>query len=139
MIESLLSRLEKVRSTGQHKWLACCPAHDDRSPSLSVRLADDDKILLHCFAGCAVNEIVSAIGLSLADLMPQNPQGYDRTRVRPPRFNKSETFDIILHEAIILRIAVQELLTGKTLSDADIRRVSKAEGLLDGIARECRR
>jgi len=33
-------------------WMARCPAHDDREPSLSIRDADDSKVLVHCHAGC---------------------------------------------------------------------------------------
>ncbi|MCV5231644.1 CHC2 zinc finger domain-containing protein, partial [Escherichia coli] len=47
----LLERLAGVRLVGAGRWMACCPAHPDRSPSLSIRVLDD-KILLHCFAGC---------------------------------------------------------------------------------------
>lgn len=37
-----------------------CPAHDDSSPSLSVRLGDT-AILFHCFAGCTVAEVMKAL------------------------------------------------------------------------------
>ena len=33
-------------------WTARCPAHDDRTPSLSIRDADDNKVLVRCHAGC---------------------------------------------------------------------------------------
>lgn len=54
-----LTRLRKVR-TG---WTACCPAHEDRSPSLSVGLGLDGKVLLHCFSGCSYEQITAALGL----------------------------------------------------------------------------
>jgi hypothetical protein len=38
-----------------------CPAHEDRSPSLSWRLADDGRALVHCFSGCDFEAIVEAI------------------------------------------------------------------------------
>jgi hypothetical protein len=47
-------------------WTARCPAHDDRNPSLSIRDADDGKVLVHCFAGCdqrSVIEELKALGL----------------------------------------------------------------------------
>ena len=37
-----------------------CPAHDDGSPSLSVRLGDS-AILFHCFAGCTALEVLKAL------------------------------------------------------------------------------
>jgi len=35
-IDHIVSRLERVRRTGPDSWVACCPAHEDRHPSLSV-------------------------------------------------------------------------------------------------------
>jgi putative DNA primase/helicase len=51
-------------------WSARCPAHDDRSPSLSIDEGDDGRALLHCHAGCKVDAICSAVGLRVLDLMP---------------------------------------------------------------------
>lgn len=137
-IDLLLDKLEGVRKNGANKWLCKCPSHTDRSPSLGIKLLDDDKILIKCFAGCSASEIVSSIGLTLADLMPPQPQGYDRTKTRVPRFNKSEMFDRLVHESIILSLAVRQLLNGKGLSDIDKQSVIKAENLINELAREIR-
>ncbi len=51
-------------------WSAGCPAHDDRSPSLSVAEGDDGRALVKCHAGCKVEAICMAVGLSVVDLMP---------------------------------------------------------------------
>ena len=48
-IEDFLTRLDGVKRTGRG-WQAKCPAHDDRSPSLSIR-EGELGVLLHCFAG----------------------------------------------------------------------------------------
>jgi hypothetical protein len=62
----LLSALGAVRQGSQ--WVAKCPAHDDDHPSLSIT-EKDGRILLHDFAkGCAVEDIVAAIGWELRDL-----------------------------------------------------------------------
>lgn len=42
-------------------WAARCPAHDDRTPSLSIRSTDDGKVLVHCHAGCGQEQVVSAL------------------------------------------------------------------------------
>jgi putative DNA primase/helicase len=52
-----------------------CPNRDghtngDADPSASVRLGDDGRLLVHCHAGCTTEQIVGAIGWTLADLMP---------------------------------------------------------------------
>jgi DNA primase len=53
-VAALLDRLEGVRACGPGRWVARCPAHEDRSPSLSIRKKDDGTTLLHCFSGCEV-------------------------------------------------------------------------------------
>ncbi|MBN2566029.1 MAG: hypothetical protein JXB46_10005, partial [Candidatus Eisenbacteria bacterium] len=50
-----------------------CPAHDDHKPSLSVTEGDDGRVLLTCHAGCTPEDIVAALGLTMADLF--NPNG----------------------------------------------------------------
>lgn len=42
-------------------YMACCPAHEDRSPSLSVRDADDGRVLVHCHAGCSQDAVIEAL------------------------------------------------------------------------------
>ena len=62
MIDNVLSRLEKVRSSGSDKWQALCPAHEDSSPSLSITLTPE-RVLFYCHAGCEYSEILSALSL----------------------------------------------------------------------------
>lgn len=76
-LDELLNRLEGVRRRGDTA-IARCPAHKDRSPSLSLRLAGD-KILLCCHAGCATSDICEAVGIKLYDLFEKS----DRA-VEPP-------------------------------------------------------
>ena len=67
-ITSFLSRLNGVKRSG-NGYVACCPAHDDKNPSLSVNLSDDGKkILINCFAGCADADILGRLGLKMSDL-----------------------------------------------------------------------
>ncbi len=73
-IEDILSRFEGVEQSGPDNWMARCPAHGDENPSLSITLKPDGKILMHCFTGCTVEEICSAVGLKLSDLMPERPK-----------------------------------------------------------------
>jgi len=66
-VEVLLARLEGVRPAGPRSWVARCPAHDDRDPSLSVSVKEG-RVLLHCFAGCAPDAVLGAVGLTWRDL-----------------------------------------------------------------------
>lgn len=60
--EEVAQRLDAKRSG--KGWIARCPAHDDRSPSLSVGEASDGRLLLFCHAGCEFLDILAAIGIS---------------------------------------------------------------------------
>ena len=68
-LRRVLARLPEARQQGK-SWLARCPAHDDKNPSLSIAAGDDGRVLLHCFAGCPVDAIAAALQLTLADLAP---------------------------------------------------------------------
>lgn len=72
-IERLLPRLDLVKPMGDARWLARCPSHVDKRPSLNVRELDDGTLLLKCRSGCGAGEIVSALGLQLRDLFPPKP------------------------------------------------------------------
>jgi hypothetical protein len=65
-LNDLLGRLDGVKPR-RDGWQARCPAHGDRTPSLSINVRDE-RILVNCFAGCRPEAVVSAIGLSMADL-----------------------------------------------------------------------
>jgi hypothetical protein len=69
ILEQVLSRLKGVR-TSTRGWRACCPAHADRKPSLSIGLGEHGQVLLKCFAGCTLERIVEAMGLTVTDLFP---------------------------------------------------------------------
>lgn len=65
-VEEVLGRLHGVRRSGSG-WMARCPAHADRSPSLSIREAGG-RILIHCFAGCSIEAVCDALQIKLRDL-----------------------------------------------------------------------
>jgi len=48
--------------------MACCPAHTDKNPSLSIKETQDGDVLLHCFSGCGVDDVLAALGLEMSDL-----------------------------------------------------------------------
>ena len=52
-------------------WMACCPAHDDQNPSLSISEGKDGRVLLNCFAGCSNDSVLAALGLTESDLFPE--------------------------------------------------------------------
>jgi hypothetical protein len=90
-IQGVLSRLSDVRKSGTG-WSARCPAHEDRSASLSVAVGDDGRVLLHCHAGCEPAAVARALGLELADLFPACEHAAGNGRRPSPR-RAAATYD----------------------------------------------
>ena len=65
--DEVLAHFPHVRRSGAG-WQARCPAHEDRTPSLTISEGDDGRTLVHCHAGCTTEDIVAAVGLTLRDL-----------------------------------------------------------------------
>ena len=134
-IDNLLSLLEGVRRTGTGTWLARCPAHADKSPSLSVRDADD-KVLIHCHAGCTAHDVVAAVGLELTDLFPPRPA--DPAHAGKPErrpFPAADILRAIAFEALVVGCAASAMLAGEAFSQVDRDRlmlaVSRIQSALD--------
>src|SRR4051812_25822106 len=76
--EAILARLRdvtegrgaKVRQSGG-RWQCCCPAHDDRRPSLVVKVGHDGALVAACLSqGCSFAEIAAALGTDRRDWFP---------------------------------------------------------------------
>lgn len=104
-IDKVLSSLESVKKTAPDKWIARCPAHDDRRPSLSIREAEDGKVLLKCWSGCGAGEIVNALGLSLADLFPGDRYSVTNTGPMRKPFGYRDALTII-DAVLVLHLAI---------------------------------
>jgi len=90
-IDAVLAALESngfkpKRSGGE--WKARCPAHDDRSPSLSIGEGDDGRALINCHAGCDATDVVASLGLEMRDLMP--PRDGRRVDLAPTPAKRKE-------------------------------------------------
>ena len=132
-VELLLSRLEHVRANRNGTWVARCPAHDDRSPSLSIATGDDGKVLLHCFAGCGAVDVVEAVGLELSSLFPEP---HDWKGQRRSRVDYKALVNLLQHEITVLIIAAQKVRAGETLTDDDqetLERVCKSLERLNNV------
>jgi DNA primase len=138
MLDDFLARLDGVKRTGDDKYIARCPAHDDRSPSLSIKEVDD-RILIHCHAGCDALSIVEAVGLELSDLFDDHEHDH---RTAPLKRGRKRTdykraFMFAKHEASVIACAASDLAQGKALSDKDRERLTRAINNLRRIEEGC--
>lgn len=127
----LLSRLEGVTATGKG-WRARCPAHDGKSASLSIAEGDSGTLLVHCFAGCTVHDVLGAVGLQVGDLFVRRDlksmTPAERSQLRQaallPKWRAA--LEVLGLEADVLLIAGNQLADNRPLNDADLTRVRVA-------------
>ena len=76
-------------------WVAQCPAHDDRNPSMSLGTGKDGRALIHCHAGCSIVDILNALelptGAIFADWDPYKTSSGTITSLRAWRQAKAKT------------------------------------------------
>lgn len=122
MIDEILSRLEKIKRTGRGNWLACCPAHDDRSPSLTIHESETGKIVVRCHAECSFEEIVNAVGLGWEPWFPPKQDGDFSSAIRRP-FPAGDVLEALAAEAMIVTTAACNLGNGFELTHGDHARL----------------
>ena len=84
-LQDVLAKLPSAKKNGTG-YQACCPAHDDKNPSLSVT-EKHGTVLLHCHAGCKYEAIVRALGL------------WETSPQKPPKIEKQEVAAYGYHDA----------------------------------------
>jgi 5S rRNA maturation endonuclease (ribonuclease M5) len=92
--EVVLPKLEGVRHSGG-TYMAHCPAHEDRTPSLSVTTGRDHPVVLNCHAGCSRDAILSALGLSWSDLCAPRDEQDARRGEWTPRGEAVAVYDYV--------------------------------------------
>ena len=132
---ALIDRLEGVKETGPSRWIARCPSHEDRSPSLSVRLADGDTWLVHCFAGCASTDVITALGLKFSDLFPDRPDHY-KAPVRS-RIPASDVLAALDHEIQTAAIIITDVLEVRSVDEPTWRRLAQAVARIGSARAAC--
>ena len=123
-VDDLLSRLDKVKKTGNGKWSACCPAHQDKSPSLRITEKPDELILIHCFAECENFDILAAVDMEFSDLFPEKLADHIKPLRKP--FPAADVLEALANETLIVYIAAKRLANGESLSIAELDRLRLA-------------
>ncbi len=94
-VRLFLTALENVREDADG-WNAKCPAHPDDKNSLHVAEAEDGRVLLHCHAGCRVEQIVHKAGRSMSDLFPRKDGATPRrSTFRPANETPEAVYDYV--------------------------------------------
>lgn len=78
VVIAALDRLQCKPRRMREGYRALCPAHRDVRPSLSIT-SSDDRVLLHCFAGCRFDDLVLQLGIAKRELFSPS----SRTATRP--------------------------------------------------------
>ncbi len=130
-VENLLNNLQKVKKVGPDKWIARCPAHDDKNPSLSIK-DSGGTVLLKCWsAGCGAMDIVGALGLDPSELFPPNDGSWQPDQKRHAGFAKFTAMDglrCLSHEGGLISIMAADMAEGKVLSIKERERLEVACG-----------
>ncbi len=119
----LLSRLDKVRRSGNGRWMCKCPSHEDKTASMSVRELDDGRVLVHCFAGCSVHDVIGAVGLDMQDLFP--PSLGDGQHSRPAErrpFPATDVLRALALESKIVALVARRIKNNEPVSSQDYER-----------------
>ena len=124
--DRILPLLDKVKAKGCNSWIACCPAHDDKNPSLAIT-EKESVVLLHCFSHqCDVSDIVHAVGLELSDLFPDQIKVEGGRPIRKKRFPAEAILEALAEELAITEIGLAVLANGGTLNEKAQARMKKA-------------
>lgn len=124
-VDNLLSRLEGVRQTKPGSWVARCPAHEDRSPSLSITESDDGRVLIYDHAGCGAAEVLSAVGMEFGDLYPDSGH---RHKPRRQKHHPASVLKALNGDAMFMLFCSDELRKGNALSDSTMDELAVVNG-----------
>jgi hypothetical protein len=122
LIEDILSRLDKVRRTGPNNWIACCPAHEDSSPSFTIGVGDTGNVIAKCFSQCSIEEIVNAVGLGWEPWYPPKPKTDFVPSVRRP-FPAADVLEALSLETMVVAVTAGDIATGAHVSEKDLARM----------------
>lgn len=135
-VEKLLSRLERVRRTGQGRWVASSPTRLDRHPSLGIRELDDGRVLVHDFGGDDVGDVLAAVGLDLHDLYPAEP-GNAKAPTRRP-FSASDLLELMAFECSVAVVICSDKLGAGAITEGNFERLLVATRRLADALEVCR-
>ena len=126
-VELVLARLKGVL-TSNRGWRAECPSCGGRSKKLAVAEATNGSVLLKCFGSCHANQVLNAIGLTLAHLYPPRVSDDSREgRLASRRALREAGWNPAIHvlarEAFVVAAAGFDVARGQELTAEDLARL----------------
>ena len=97
---AIAHRCPQARQHGD-QWQACCPAHDDHTPSLSITPAAD-KVLVYCHAQCPLDAILAALGLTRRDLFVHGVTHSNGHRRIVTTYDYVDADGVLVHQTVRL-------------------------------------
>lgn len=136
-IDAILPRLAGVKKRGKAKWVAQCPAHGDKTPSLSILESDNGNVVLHCFGGCSVHAVLDAVGLEIWQLFREGlERDYEPARPRGAHAHAAGDLLGMMAEASVFVMAAAECVEeGKPLNEYARARLQSSVDMLRGAVR----
>jgi hypothetical protein len=139
-IDVVLDRLasHRVRPNGTDRWRACCPGHAGSNPSaLSIGVGAEGQVLLRCWSGCEVDQVIGALGLELGDLFPPRESSAGKP-ARRRLITASQALDLLDAEMTFAVVCASDLSHGQALDDATRDRLLLAAARVTMLRTEAR-
>ena len=150
-MHEIISLLDDPKHTGDNEYQARCPAHEDKNPSLSIGVGENDKILLKCHAGCSVESIMQALELPMSALFPPQTKRENSVSHVPsaPRTEKNKGVKRIIYDyrsedgALLFQVVRSDSANGKSFyqqapdpqKPGDYKRNAEGKLTMDGVRR----
>lgn len=139
-IDIVLDRLGsyRLRPNGADRWRACCPGHAGSNPSaLSIGVGAEGQVLLRCWSGCEVEQIVGALGLDLTDLFSPRENGAGRPQ-RRRLITAGQALDLLEAEMTLAVVCAADLARGEPLEPGMHDRLLKSAARVTMLRQEAR-
>ena len=120
-LEPILQRLEKVKRIKSGVFKACCPAHDDKTPSLEIKDAGD-KALMICRAGCTFDEIRAMIGMDKHEFFADGKA----PKQAAPGVSTRDVAEAVSFELAVAYVVACDRAKGRQITPQDLQREQQA-------------
>lgn len=130
-LNHILTLTRAKPNQGGNGWKGHCPAHSDKSPSLSISQGADTRILLNCHRNCNIDSICAALNISKSDLYPPKQTQAKQTQAKPT-YTLDKVYDYKDENGVLLFQTVRKRLKDPAKWPPDTRRKDFKQRAPDG-------